>query len=300
MAKWFEDKFERDNLRKYTKKRLDPGFFDNFSRRFSMTNWIIIFNFLIFIIVLSLVQIFGEDKIISLLALQANSFFSGKYWTPLTSMFIHIELWHLLANMVSLFFIGNFVEKLIGRKRFFWLYVLSGIFAGLFYVILSNYLGVTDLGAKIFGNPAIYAVGASGAVFSLLGLLAILTPYNKVYLIAGPLIAIILQSIFSGIFPNSSFTPVLNLIVYAYVIISVLSIFSFNRKIIRIALPIEMPFWILPIVAIIPLVIVGLFFPLPIGNSAHFGGLIAGLIYAFYLKNKYRKKTEMIKKYFTN
>jgi len=84
--------------------------------------------------------------------------------------------------MISLFFLGSFDEKLIGRKRFFWLYLLSGLFAGLLYVLAANYLGTSDLGIRAFGNALIPAVGASGAIFALGGLLAILTPRLRVYL----------------------------------------------------------------------------------------------------------------------
>jgi membrane associated rhomboid family serine protease len=59
-----------------------------------------------------------------------------------------------------------------------------------------------------------------------------------------------------------------------------------------------MPLWLLPVVAIIPLVIVGLFFPLPIGNMAHFGGLLAGLGYGFYLRRRYKKKVQLLGRYF--
>jgi membrane associated rhomboid family serine protease len=38
---------------------------------------------------------------------------------------------------------------------------------------------------------------------------------------------------------------------------------------------------------------------LPIGNTAHLGGLLAGLGYGFYLKNKYKNKTRYIGKYFS-
>jgi len=66
--------------------------------------------------------------------------------------------------MISLFFIGNFVEKLIGRRRFFWLYIIAGLFAGLFFVFLAYFFGNSVIGAKIFGNPLVSAVGASGAI----------------------------------------------------------------------------------------------------------------------------------------
>ena len=272
--------------------------FKNFFRRFSITNWLIIVNIFSFILSYLLINIFGEEKFFSYFALQANSFFSGNYWTLLTSMFMHGSLAHLLFNMISLFFIGNFVEKIIGRKRFFWFYIIAGILAGLFYVSLSYFFGVSSIGERLFTNPGIFAVGASGAIFALLGLLALLTPFNRVYLIVGPLIAIIIQSILSQLFSTSALISSLDVLITIYIFIAIFSMFSFT-KLGKIALPLEMPFWILPIVAIVPLFIIGLFVSLPIGNTAHLGGLLAGLIYAYYLKKKYKKKTEMIRKVFS-
>jgi membrane associated rhomboid family serine protease len=283
----------------YTLKRLSRGFWMEFLRRLSVTSWLIIFNIFIFVISFLLIKIFGEEKVFLLGALQANAFFSGYIWTLVTSMFMHGSLYHLLFNMISLFFIGNFVEKLIGRKRFLWFYLISGVLAGLFYVILSYFFGNSLLGGKIFLNPGIFAVGASGAIFALLGLLALLTPYNRVYLITGPLIAIVIQSIILEFFPSSLLVHIFNFFISVYFIISILSMFSFNEKTRKIAIPLEMPFWLLPIIAIVPLTIIGLFIPLPIGNTAHLGGLLAGLGYALYLKKKYKRKTAMISRYFS-
>src|SRR3990172_96954 len=70
---------------------------------------------------------------------------------------------HLFANMFSLFFIGNFLEKIIGRKRLFMVYLFSGLVGGAFFV----------LSGLIFNNNA-PGVGASGAIFGLLGVLAVL------------------------------------------------------------------------------------------------------------------------------
>jgi rhomboid protease GluP len=309
MSRWFDDKFEREDVRKYTRRRLSLGYM-GFLRKLSVTNWLIIVNVTVFIIMSLFSIIFGEtlsDKMFSLFAIQANSFFLGHIWTLITSMFMHAGFLHLFVNMFSLFFLGNFVEKIIGRKRFFWLYILGGLFAGLFFVFLSYFIGSICivnflggcLGAKIFTSPDTLAVGASGAIFVIAGLLAILTPRNKVYLIAGPLIAIILQAILSGIFPNATFSPLIDAIVTFYIIFSIFAMFSFNSSVRKIALPLEMPFWVLPFIAIIPLVIIGLFVPLPIGNMAHLGGLIAGMAYALYLKRRYKKKTEMISRVFS-
>jgi membrane associated rhomboid family serine protease len=246
------------------------------------------------------INVVGEEAALNFFALQGNNFFAGKIWTLITSMFVHIQIWHILANMFSLFFIGNFVEKLIGRKRFFWVYLVSGIFAGLVYVFLSYFFGGSFIGARLFGSPDTFAVGASGAVFSQLGLLAVLTPYNSVFLIVGPLIAIIAEVFFAKIGFLNGFLPALEILISIYILIAIFSMFSFNSRLRKIAIPIRMHFWLLPIVAIVPLVLIGLFVDLPIGNSAHVGGLIAGLVYAFYLRNKYKKKTDLIRRYFKN
>lgn len=303
MEKWFDSKLEKSNLRRHTIRRIRGGkpfgFTNNFFRKLSITNWLIILNVVIYLLVIILIALgVNELTVLSVFALQANGFFSGAFWTLLSSMFTHIWLPHLFFNMISLFFVGNFLEKIIGRKRFLWFYVISGLFAGFFYAILSFYFGVTELGARIFIDPNAHSVGASGAIFGIAGLLSILTPMMKVYLIAGPIIAIIIQSFLSILFPNAASLGIINFLVTFYIFFSIFSIFSFNPIIRRLSIPIRMHFWLLPLIAIIPLIIIGLFIQLPIGNTAHLGGLIAGLTYGQYLKKKYRKKINFISKYF--
>jgi rhomboid protease GluP len=79
----------------------------------------------------------------------------GEAWRLLSSMFLHAGFAHLALNMLSLYFLGSFIEGAFGRGRFLALYLLSGISGGLAYL----YFGAFD-GA---------AVGASGAIFGLLG-----------------------------------------------------------------------------------------------------------------------------------
>ncbi len=264
----------------------------------SVTWQLISLNVFFFILIklLILANIFSFEYV----ALNPSLLFTKYYfWTLLTSMFAHQEIWHLLANMFSLFFIGKFVEKLIGKKRFFWLYMIAGILAGLFYATLSYFFGSGIILERIFSNPQGFALGASGAIFSLLGLLAVLTPKNKVSLIAGPLVGIILYAVLSTTLPNSSLITVFGFLINIYIILSLFFMLSFNPRLVKLALPINMDFAIIPIVAIVPLIVIGLFIPLPIGNTAHLGGLLVGLVYGFILKKRFPKKVKYINQRFS-
>ena len=274
---------------------------------FNIINWLIVANVLFFVLTL-FIGIFSsnsvngdyENSAFRFLALQANHLFSdGYFWTLLTSMFMHAGFIHLFVNMLSLFFIGGFLEMIIGKKRFFWLYIFSGIFAGLFFALLSFYFGNSLWGAKIFSNPNTYAVGASGAIFAIAGVLAVLIPKKKVLLLMGPLVAIILQSILWMFIKNTSLLGILDFLINIYIFIVIFSLLSFSYKLRNISLPIPMPFWMIPLAAIVPLVIIGLFVELPIGNMAHLGGFIFGALYGFYLRFKYKKKTKMLSQYFS-
>lgn len=137
-----------------------------FSWNTGITNKIIIVNVIFFFVFWILTLI--NQNVFDYIALKPSNILSGRnLWTILTSMFMHGSFSHLFVNMISLFFVGNFVEKLIGRKRFLIFYLTGGIIAGLSFVFLS----------LIFKSEFdIYAVGASGAIFALAALLMILIP----------------------------------------------------------------------------------------------------------------------------
>jgi membrane associated rhomboid family serine protease len=271
------------------------GFLSLWLSGFNVTNILIISNIIFFIIVILLSVFSNAEKY---LVLQPSRLFNQGYlWTLLTSMFMHAGFFHLFVNMLSLFFIGRFLETIIGRKRFFWLYILSGIFAGLFFAMLSYFFGYGYFGKNIFGSPEIPGVGASGAIFAIAGVLALLTPRNKVYLIAGPLIAIIIEAIISN-YTSSGLFSFVNFLVSIYILVCIFSMFSFRIN--KIAIPIKISFWLLPVIAIVPLVVLDLIpgIDLPIGNMAHLGGFLFGAVYGAYLRIKYKRKTQMISDYF--
>jgi len=91
---------------------------------------------------------------------------SPKIYTIFTSLFIHGDFYHLISNMIGLFFIGFPFENVVGQKKFFLVYILSGIFSSIAFSVFSS------------GNH--YLIGASGAIFGLLGAFAALYPMKRV------------------------------------------------------------------------------------------------------------------------
>ncbi|MCA1729002.1 MAG: rhomboid family intramembrane serine protease, partial [Actinobacteria bacterium] len=94
-------------------------------------------------------------QVLSLGALIPALVAQGEAWRLLTSAFLHSGFTHLALNMLSLYFLGSFAEISFGRSRFLALYLISGIAGGLAFL----YFGAFDA----------QAVGASGAIFGLLG-----------------------------------------------------------------------------------------------------------------------------------
>jgi membrane associated rhomboid family serine protease len=205
---------------------------------FSMNSILIFINVVFFIVATILILV--NTRFLDYIALKPSNILAGKYlWTFLTSMFMHGGLFHLFANMISLMFVGSFVQKILGAKRYLYFYLISGLFAGLLFVI-SGLIFSTDLNT--------YAVGASGALFGLIGVLMLLTPNQPVYLM---------------------FIPIPVKMKYA-------------------APGMLIVLWLISIAGNVP-----------IGNMAHLGGLISGLVYGIYLKKKFKKKTKYINKYFS-
>jgi membrane associated rhomboid family serine protease len=127
-----------------------------------------------------------------LMALQPATFFQ-KPWTIVTSLFAHRDIWHLLFNMLTLFFFGRFLNGLVGARSFYIIYFLGGIMGNVFFMFLTwpN------------GPPVI---GASGAVFALGGTLAVLTPKLKVIMFPIPIPMPLWVAVIGG-FVIMSFLP---------------------------------------------------------------------------------------------
>jgi membrane associated rhomboid family serine protease len=93
-----------------------------------------------------------------------NHALSGEYWRFITAIFLHASIIHLIYNLFALLLFGFILEKTIGSKRFLALFFVSGIVANLISVWFYS-----------------SSLGASGAIYGILGVLIIIKPMMMVW-----------------------------------------------------------------------------------------------------------------------
>ena len=137
--------------------------------------WVLIgVNVLVFIATsISFGSILGVSQHIAAQAGVSSSTIASQPWTIITALFIHDGIYHILFNMLTLYFFGMYVLALVGETRFFLVYFIGGIVGNALFMLLapSNSL----------------AVGASGAIFALGGVLVVLVPRLKVMIFPLPI-----------------------------------------------------------------------------------------------------------------
>lgn len=100
-----------------------------------------------------------DDQAISKVLILAGAKYNpliiqGQYWRFITPIFLHVNALHVGLNMLNLLFLGIYLERLAGHLRLLFIYLVSGVIS----TIASFYLAPHDL-----------SVGASGALFGLVG-----------------------------------------------------------------------------------------------------------------------------------
>ena len=154
-------------------------------------------NFLLFMATLI------APGLIFLLGLQPAGFLL-RPWTIVTNLFIHANWWHIFANMLTLYFFGTYLYRLIGQSKFLFVYFGGGILGNIFYIFLTLLGGILSI--RFFGSPFILAVGASGAIFALAGALVVMRPKLPVLIFPIPVPIPIWLAVFGG-FLILSFLP---------------------------------------------------------------------------------------------
>ena len=120
-------------------------------------------------------------------ALYGPSIRQGEWYRLVTHMFLHGDIWHLGNNMLVLFCLGNALEHYVGKISYVSVYFLSGILAG--------------LGSVLYNTTGTVSVGASGAVFGVVGAMAWLVLQSRGRLkgfTGSRMIIFILLSVYAG------------------------------------------------------------------------------------------------------
>jgi membrane associated rhomboid family serine protease len=99
----------------------------------------------------------------------------GAWWQVVTSMFTHVAVWHIGANMLALYILGPHLESILGRARFLAVYLVSGLVGSAAVMFLASQYTQT--------------LGASGAIFGVMG--AMLVIALKIRINVQPVVSLI-------------------------------------------------------------------------------------------------------------
>lgn len=97
---------------------------------------------------------------------------NNRWWQLITYMFMHANFYHLLFNMLGLYFFGTQVERTIGSNEFLLFYLVCGVGAG----------AVSLIGYLLSGQVNVYLLGASGAVYAVLLAFATYYPTARIFI----------------------------------------------------------------------------------------------------------------------
>jgi membrane associated rhomboid family serine protease len=140
----------------------------------------------------------------------------GEYWRLITSGFLHTETWHIILNGLALFWLGRMIEPALGHARFLAIYFTS---------LLCGSLGVMIL------SPDTPTLGASGAVYGLLGAAIVMARNRNISLIQSGLLPILaINFIFTLSVPGISLGGHLGGLIGGLVSTFVVEQFSLRRR----------------------------------------------------------------------
>lgn len=173
----------------------------------SFNTWLIVINVAVFVIDVLLAPALHGDVLIYNPAkridepfrmglIQYVGYFSTatalghwQLWRLLTFQFLHAHVWHLLFNMLALYWFGPMVEHYLGSRRYLAFYLLSGCGGALLYLVLNVggllYAQATGMRAPLLlvNDPRMPLVGASAGIFGVLFAAAYLRPNQVITLL---------------------------------------------------------------------------------------------------------------------
>ena len=130
----------------------------------TVTYAIIAINIIVYIIPL----LYGQSEaMVAQFCVHGPSIRYGHYYRLFTGMFLHGSIFHLIFNSYALYVIGSQIESFLGKFKFLIIYLTGGLMGSLFSITFN-------------GNAA--SIGASGAIFGLMGALVYFGYHYRVYL----------------------------------------------------------------------------------------------------------------------
>ena len=139
--------------------------YSSFRNRAKIVWTILVFNCIAFVMLILAGGSTDVEVLVSFGALSSNLVSEGEYWRFITCIFLHANLMHLGVNAFSLFIFGPTAEVFFGRIKFLIIYLISGVGGS-----ATSY---------VFIDPRSIGVGASGAVFGVLGSIAVYYYLNQ-------------------------------------------------------------------------------------------------------------------------
>jgi membrane associated rhomboid family serine protease len=118
-------------------------------------------NVIVFVFQLASQGANGGDQVLARGILAPLQIANGEWYRLITPMFLHLNTVHIAVNSMSLFFVGPNVEQAFGTRRFVLIYLVSGF--------------IGNVASYALGSCLIPSAGASGAIFGILGALAVYT-----------------------------------------------------------------------------------------------------------------------------
>lgn len=175
----------------YKRKVLTQNLVDKHMQRFTpITYTLILINIVIWLFMILYLNRFSDVKLLEVGGLVHFNVVHGEWYRLISSMFLHFNFEHILMNMLSLFIFGKIVESIIGSWRMLIIYIISGLYGN--FVSLSF-------------NTTTISVGASGAIFGLIGSIFVIMYLSKNFnkkMIGQLLIALVVLIVFSLFMSN--------------------------------------------------------------------------------------------------
>jgi len=140
-------------------------------RTYRAANLNVLWFLIVLNVVLFIITLLRPAETIAFLGL-TPALLSQKPWTIISSMFIHGSLFHLLFNMIGLYFLGSFLIRAVGERSFLAVFFLGGLAGNILFILLA---------------PFSTGIGASGAICALGGALAAMVPRAPVLVFPLPI-----------------------------------------------------------------------------------------------------------------